>query len=292
MASKVRQKYERSKIAAKVSERIEAVKKRMTAAVAYIVANQLSGPALSLTISKLGDLIISLGAQRDDVVQRVHHEISRIVPFVKLKIVHAMVADFEALRRRSKTVDAIMDSLNESANEIHHNLTLIKVAAIEYEACWFRRWRPHLFNVEMELDRIRAASLMLDRGFQLLTDLLPSCVSVFCGTNLSRSFMATVARGSSKGLSSSSGAPTMLSIEAPMLSDGLQIESRDIVPTIAPAASFSPLPPSITAPSLSPSAPSLSPSAPSLSPAHACPSSCELGESLILIDGPRKAKSD
>jgi hypothetical protein len=269
--------------------------KQMTAAVAYLVANQLSGPALSLTISKLGDLIISLGAQRDDVVQRAHHEISRIVPFVKLKIVHAMVADFEALRRRSKTVDAIMDSLNESANEIHRNLTLIKVAAVEYESCWFRRWRPHLFNVEIELDRIRAASLMLDRGFQLLTDLLPSCVSVFCGTNLSRSFMATVSRGSSKSVdardtSRSSTGPTLLSIEAPMLSDGLQIESHDPYANV-PAPTF-PSPPS--AASISPIAPlSLSlaiPSAPSLSP---CTPPCsDLDASLVLIDSGHKTKRD
>jgi hypothetical protein len=159
----------------------------MTAAVAYIVANQLSGPALSLTIGKLADLLMSLGNKQDDVVQKAHNEITRVVPFVKLKIVHAMVSDFEDLRRRSKTVDAIMDGLNESADDIYRSLTMVKLAANEYEALWFRSWRTHLFNVEPELTRIRTSADRLDRGFQLLIDLLPSCATIFPSSSSSSS---------------------------------------------------------------------------------------------------------
>jgi len=122
--------------------------------------------------------LIQLSKNTDVVIQDVHKLLIQVVPAMKLKIIHAMLIDFEELRHQSKTIDTIMDSLNATANEIYMEVSLIEKAQNHYNECWLRSWRPYMLDVKPNIVRIKESSSNLDRDLDLLKALLPSCVAV------------------------------------------------------------------------------------------------------------------
>lgn len=150
----------------------------MISALGYMVVKEFSAQAFSITVGRLTDALVQFSKNTDVVVQDVHKVLIQIVPTMKLKIIQAMLIDFEELRHQSKTVDTIMDSLNATANEIYVEVGLIEKAQNYYNECWIRSWRPYLLDVRPNISKIKESSLNLDRDLDLLKALLPSCVAV------------------------------------------------------------------------------------------------------------------
>ena len=145
---------------------------------AYLVAKELSYQAFTVTLSKISSTMLnfSLTTSSDDLVKESYSLIKSDVPVAELKIVEALLIDFDSLRQQSKTVDTIMNCLNQSMNDIFHELSQIHAQISYYESCWFRSWRIGLLNIQPNINKIRKESTLIRTNMQLLKDLLPSCI--------------------------------------------------------------------------------------------------------------------
>jgi hypothetical protein len=150
----------------------------MISTLGYMVVKEFSAQAFSVTVGRLADALVQFSKTTDVVILDVHKMLIQVVPTMKLKIIQAMLIDFDELRHQSKTIDTIMDSLNITANEIYVEVGLIEKAQNYYNECWLRSWRPYMLDVKPNIGKIKESVLNLDRDLDLLKALLPSCVAV------------------------------------------------------------------------------------------------------------------
>jgi hypothetical protein len=148
------------------------------AAIGCLVVKELSSQTFAIAVSHLGDVVAYLSRKTlentTSTVLSVHQQLQRLVPTAKLKIIQAVLYDFEPLRQQSKTVDTLMERLAEVAQTIHYHVQQIQLAEELHEQKYFKEWRS--FDVAEHMEAITAANVHLEDSFQLLTKLLPSCI--------------------------------------------------------------------------------------------------------------------
>lgn len=146
------------------------------AAVSCLVVKELSSQAFALTVSHLGDMMAYLKRGPDDLTRMIHTDLVKLVPTSKLKIIQAILIDFEWLREESKTVDSLCDQLTELAQFINYHTQQIGLAIEHFNQLYFRSWRT--LDVTDHMSAIKKHSQMLEETFDILKDLLPSCLAV------------------------------------------------------------------------------------------------------------------
>lgn len=144
------------------------------AAVGCLVVKEFSSQAFSLAVSHLGDVMSQLNRKPDDATRLIHKELIALVPTAKLKIIHAMLFDFEWLREESKTVDSLCDRLTELAQSINYHTQQIGIALDHFNQLYFRSWRT--LDISPNLEAIKRDVHHLNETFEVLKIMLPSCV--------------------------------------------------------------------------------------------------------------------
>lgn len=142
----------------------------------YVVAKEVSAHAFSLTISQIFQILTYFGTSQQSISQIVHQRLQKIIPTTKLGLIRPMMDDFVQLRAKSAIVDSLSESLSDSAHTIESEMHLIKLAVLEYESRYFfsKWWSP--LDVEKHYINIQTASVYLEKTFDVLISLLPSCV--------------------------------------------------------------------------------------------------------------------
>lgn len=146
------------------------------AAVGCLVVKELSSQAFSLTLAHLSDMMAYLNRKPDEVTRLIHKDLVALVPTAKLKIIHAMLYDFEWLREESKTVDSLCDRLTELAQSINYHTQQIGVAIDHFNQLWLKSWRT--LDVSANIEAIKRDAHHLNETFELLKIMLPSCLTV------------------------------------------------------------------------------------------------------------------
>jgi hypothetical protein len=148
---------------------------QVAGAVGYLVAKEMSGQAFSFTLARISDVLSRLSRHDSDAGKGIHAQLARLIPSAKLNITQALMTDFENLRTTSKTIDALLQAVDDAASRImaeSHSIEL-KIEAHNKEA-WFAGWRS--LDVSQHLDCVRFSVDALESNFALLAQLLPSCV--------------------------------------------------------------------------------------------------------------------
>jgi hypothetical protein len=178
---------------------------QVATAAGYIVAKEISAMAFSATTNRLTDVLSRLSKYDSDAAKTAHVQLARLIPTSKIQITRAMMADFEALRTNSKTVNALLQALDDSACTITTEAYLVEIAIKEHPSKWFASLRG--LDIEHHLDQISASVAALESNFALLAQLLPSCVIAIAAT-------AASVRSDNKD-SNKIGAPILLALTAP-----------------------------------------------------------------------------
>lgn len=148
---------------------------QMAGTVGYLVAKELGTQAFAFTVSRLGDILTRLSQHESDIGKAAHVQLARLIPTAKLNITRALMSDFDGLRAGSKTLDALLQAINDAAETIMGETHAVENKIDEHRrTVWFASWRS--LDLSEHVERVRAAVVVLDANFALVTQLLPSCV--------------------------------------------------------------------------------------------------------------------
>jgi hypothetical protein len=146
------------------------------AAVGCMLVRELSSQAFALTMTHLSDVLAAIQRGPNEVTRLIQRDLTDVVPSAKLRIVHAMLIDFEWLRDRSRTIDSLCDRLTELAQSIHFRTHAIGDEIDRFNALYFRSWRT--LDVTGHISGIKADVVQLNETFELFKALLPSCLAL------------------------------------------------------------------------------------------------------------------
>ena len=146
----------------------------VTSVVSCMVVKELSSQAFSITLAHLTDLIRR--PHPDMASKSIQEELSDIVPTAQLHIIQSVLYDFEWLRTDSKTVDALCERLTELAQSIHGHAKHVQLAIDEWNQLYFRTWRT--LDVSTHMKALRSDVAQLHQTFEVLKNLLPSCLNL------------------------------------------------------------------------------------------------------------------
>lgn len=143
---------------------------------AYLVARELSVPAIALTATHLSGIIASFRQSNYDIVQDIANQLTTIMPTIKLQIVPSLSSDFVNLRTQSKTIDTLLDNIAAEALLIKREYSIIQSKVQSYENAWFKSWIT--LDVKEHFKKIQSHVVQLDKSFELLIGLLPNFVKL------------------------------------------------------------------------------------------------------------------
>lgn len=154
--------------------------------IGYIVAKELSVQAFGFTLGRLSTLLTDMSKYSTESAQSVHRQLTNLVPTAKLKIVDAIIRDFENVRSCSQTIDALLESMADTASLIHIEVHLINLRVQKFES-WIG-WLSLMgrLGIDDNLNKLRVLSSTLEDNFALLTQLLPSCIIAAANNNFSK----------------------------------------------------------------------------------------------------------